>query len=163
MPIPVYLWLKDDAGNDIKGSVDVRGRENSIELHTFHHAVTLPTDHYSGKITAPREHSAILFNKEIDASSAYLYQAVSTGKKLNSAELRFYRINYAGQEELYFIILLENVHVITVGPMMYDIKSAFGERRNHLESVELSYEKITWHYLDGNIMHSDSWNSRETV
>lgn len=89
MPIPVYLWLKDDAGNDIKGSVDVRGRENSIELHMFHHAVTLPTDHYSGKITAPREHSAILFNKEIDASSAYLYQAVATGKKLNSAGISY--------------------------------------------------------------------------
>ncbi|HHQ8350569.1 TPA: type VI secretion system tube protein Hcp, partial [Salmonella enterica subsp. diarizonae] len=24
MAIPVYLWLKDDGGADIKGSVDVR-------------------------------------------------------------------------------------------------------------------------------------------
>lgn len=32
MAIPVYLWLKDDDGNDIKGSVDVLNREGSIIL-----------------------------------------------------------------------------------------------------------------------------------
>jgi type VI secretion system secreted protein Hcp len=30
MPIPVYLWLKNDGDADIKGSVDVQGREGSI-------------------------------------------------------------------------------------------------------------------------------------
>ncbi|HGL4530638.1 TPA: type VI secretion system tube protein Hcp, partial [Enterobacter roggenkampii] len=28
---------------------------------------------------------------------------------------------------------------------------------------ELLYEKITWRYVDGNIMHSDSWNDRKTA
>lgn len=32
MAIPVYAWLYDDAGNLIKGSADVSGRENSIEV-----------------------------------------------------------------------------------------------------------------------------------
>ena len=27
MAIPAYLWLKDDGGTDIKGSVDIYGRE----------------------------------------------------------------------------------------------------------------------------------------
>lgn len=27
MAIPAYLWLKDDGGADIKGSVDVKDRE----------------------------------------------------------------------------------------------------------------------------------------
>ncbi|MCZ5545145.1 type VI secretion system tube protein Hcp, partial [Escherichia coli] len=26
MPIPPYMWLKDDGGADIKGSVDVQDR-----------------------------------------------------------------------------------------------------------------------------------------
>ena len=29
MAIPAYLWLKDDGGADIKGSVDVQGREGT--------------------------------------------------------------------------------------------------------------------------------------
>ena len=31
MPIPPYMYLKDDGGADIKGSVDVQEREGSIE------------------------------------------------------------------------------------------------------------------------------------
>jgi len=29
MSIPPYLWLKDDGGADIKGSVDVKDRKSS--------------------------------------------------------------------------------------------------------------------------------------
>jgi len=36
MAIPVYLWLKDDGGAEIKGSVDVNNREGSIEVTGFH-------------------------------------------------------------------------------------------------------------------------------
>jgi len=39
MAIPVYLWLTDDAGNMVKGSVEVKGREGSIEVVELMHAV----------------------------------------------------------------------------------------------------------------------------
>ena len=42
MAIPAYLWLKDDGGADIKGSVDVRGREGSIEIVGLTHDVSIP-------------------------------------------------------------------------------------------------------------------------
>ena len=32
MAIPVYLWLKDDGGADIKSSVDLQDRKGSIEI-----------------------------------------------------------------------------------------------------------------------------------
>ena len=32
MAIPVYLWLYDDNGKLLKGSVDIASREGSIEL-----------------------------------------------------------------------------------------------------------------------------------
>ncbi|SFG81001.1 type VI secretion system secreted protein Hcp [Klebsiella quasipneumoniae] len=31
MPIPPYMYLKDDGGAEMKGSVDVQEREGSIE------------------------------------------------------------------------------------------------------------------------------------
>ncbi len=33
MAIPAYIWLQDDGGADIKGSVDVQNRVG--HLHTF--------------------------------------------------------------------------------------------------------------------------------
>ena len=163
MAIPAYLWLKDDGGADIRGSVDVAGREGSIEILGLNHSVTLPTDNATGKPTATREHSPYSLDKEIDASSPYLYKAVTSGQKLHSAEVKFYRINDAGQETEYFSAVMEGVTVVSVGPIMYDVKSQYGEKRNHLEVVELIYEKITWRYVDGNIVHSDSWNERVTA
>jgi len=161
MAIPVYMFLTDDAGNTIKGSVDVKGREHSIEVLGLHHGVSLPTDDASGKLTGKPTHLTYLIEKEIDSSSPYLYQALSAGKNLKSAELKFYRINHAGQEEEYFNTLLEDIKVVTVLPLMHDIKDGTKEKFNHMEAVELRYKKITWHYLDGNIIHSDSWNNRK--
>jgi len=163
MAIPAYMWLKDDGGADIKGSVDVHNRQGSIEVVALNHCVSMPTDNNTGKITGNRIHAPFTFDKEIDASSPYLYKALCTGQTLKSAEIKYYRINDAGQETEYFSTLLENVKIVGIIPLMYDTKSAYGERRNHLEYVELCYEKITWKYLDGNIIHSDSWNERATA
>lgn len=161
MAIPVYLWLKDDGGSLVKGSVDVRGREGSIEIVEFMHSVDLPTDNLTGKITSKRVHGDYFLIKETDCASPYLYKSVSTGKNFKEAILRFYRINYNGQEEEYFRVVLENAKVNEVEPFMMDIKKTKYEKHNHLEAFYLSYERITWHYLDGNLIHSDNWNNKE--
>ncbi|MFA7895603.1 type VI secretion system tube protein Hcp, partial [Pseudomonas putida] len=88
MAIPVYLWLKDDGGADIKGSVDVNDWEGSIG----------------------------------------------------------YTINDARQEVEYFNTKLENVKVVKVAPKMHDVKDPAKEKHNHLELVELRYEKFIWTY-----------------
>jgi len=160
MAIPAYLFLKDDGGALIKGSSDVKDREMSVEVLAFSHGLHLPTDNNTGKITGTRVHSAITFEKEFDSSSPYLYKAVAKGQTLQSAEFKWYRINDAGQEVEYFNMLLENVKVVSVCPVMYDIKNPATEKHNHLESVSLRYERITWKHCDGNIQFTDAWNER---
>lgn len=163
MAIPVYLWLTDDAGNQVKGSVDIQDREGSIEIIELMHNVELPTDNLTGKITGKRVHGDYALIKEVDSSSPWLYKGVSTGKRFREATLKFYRINYNGQEEEYFRVTMEDVRVNEIEPFMFDIKNPVYEKHNHLEAFYLAYEKITWHYLDGNIIHSDSWNGNREV
>jgi type VI secretion system secreted protein Hcp len=163
MAIPIYLWLKDDGGADLKGSVDVQDREGSIEVVAQEHCLYIPTDNSTGKLTGTRIHTPFLFTKEIDASSPYLYKAVSTGQTFASAEFKWYRIDDAGQEVEYFNCLLERVKVVKVAARMHDVKDPAKEKHNHLEAIELRYEKITWTYKDGNIIHSDAWNERNTA
>lgn len=131
MAIPVYLWLKDDGGADIKGSVDVKDRVGSIEVVAQEHNLYIPTDNNTGKLTGTRIHTPFLFTKEIDASSPYLYKAVTTGQTLRRAEFKWYRINDAGQEVEYFNTTLHNVKVVKVNPVMYDIKDPAKEKHNH--------------------------------
>lgn len=163
MAIPVYMFMHDDGGNLIKGGVDVSGREHSVEVLGLHHSVHLPTDDATGKPTSTRHHLAYLIEKEIDSSSPYLYQAATSGRMLKSVELKFYRINDNGQEVEYFNTLLENARIVYILPLMHDIKDASKEKFNHMEIVEFKYEKITWRYIDGNIIHSDDWKRRKTA
>ncbi|MEX0495958.1 type VI secretion system secreted protein Hcp [Raoultella ornithinolytica] len=160
MAIPAYLWLKDDGGALIKGGVDVINRESSIEIKGFHHNLMIPTDNATGKVTGTRMHSPMLLVKEFDYSSPYLYKAVSTGQNLTSAEIKWYKINDAGQEVEYFNMFLEEVRIVSISPSM---ASPDNPNENHMETLELRYEKITWKHCDGNIMHTDAWNQRQTA
>lgn len=159
MSIPAYMWLKDDGGANIKGSCRVQGREGSVEVVAFCHGLNIPVDSHSGKITGARKHAPMMIEKEFDAVSPYLYKAVAKGQTLKSAELKWYRINDAGKEEVYFRMFLEGVKVVGVNPGMANIK-ADNTGMNHFESVSLMYEKITWHYTDGNIQFADAWEER---
>lgn len=160
MAIPACLWLKDDGGADIKGSVDVNGREGSIEVLGFNHNVSIPVDGRNGKITGTRTHGVMSLEKEFDSSSPYLYKAVSKGQTLKSGELWWYKINDAGQEVGYFVMNMENIKLVSISPAMINSKDPAHMHLNHLESISLMYEIITWRYVDGNIIFSDSWNER---
>ena len=160
MGIPAYMWLRDDGGSMIRGSSTVDGREGSIEIIGFGHGLNLPVDGQSGKITGPRMHSPMHIEKAFDAATPYLYKAVATGQTLESANVRWYRINDAGREEEYFSMSLEDVRITGINPVMPNIKTAGASQINHIESISLLYERITWHYKDGNIRFTDSWLDR---
>lgn len=102
MAIPAHLFLTDDGGASIKGSSDVKDREGSIEVLSFGHGLHIATDGNTGRLTGTRIHSPLTIEKEFDSSSPYLYKAVATGQTLKSAEIKWYRINDAGQEAEYF-------------------------------------------------------------
>lgn len=162
MATPIYLWLQDDGGNKIKGSVDVKEREGSIEVLAQEHSVYIPTDNNTGKLTGTRIHTSFVITKKLDASSPYLFKAVTSGQTLKSAEIKWYDTNDAGQEFEYFNTKLENVKVVKVTSKMHDIKDVTKEKLGHLEQVELRYERIIWTYKDGNITHFDAWAERQT-
>jgi type VI secretion system secreted protein Hcp len=157
MPIPAYMWLKDETGAAIKGSVDVSGREGSVEVLEFHHEVRIPTDPDTGCLTGTRKHESLTIVKAFDAASPYLYKAVCEGQTFKSVELKWYQIDETGTETEYFNHKLEGVKICSVKPVMYNVKDPAKERLVHLEEVSMRYKKIVWTYLEGNLQASDSW------
>ncbi len=160
MAIPGYMSLTDDAGNIIKGIVIVKDRENQIEVLGLYHNVSYNSDLHNGRALSKRQHRPFLIEKEIDASSVSAIQSVEHWRTLRKAIIDLYRINHAGQEEIYFTITLGAVKVVTLFSLMHDVKETYHEKQGHLELVLLRYEKITWHYRDGNVIHSDDWDYR---
>ncbi len=157
MAIPAYLWLKDDQGNDIKGSVTVAEREGSIEILHFDHELRIPIDNDTGELTGTRKHEPFVITKAVDSSTPYLYKACANGQTLKQLELKWYRIDDTGAEKEYFCQKLEDVKITSIAPTMHNVKDLDKERYPHLETVSLRYKKITWTYIDGNIEFTDSW------
>lgn len=157
MAIPAYMWLKDEQGNDIQGSVNVTGREGSIEVLEFNHSIYIPTDNDTGELTGTRKHGGISIAKAFDASSPYLFKACCNGQKLKEAVIRWYKIDDSGQEVEYYEHTLEGVKISSFSPQMGNVKKPELEKFPHTESVILRYEKVTHTYMDGNVSHSDSW------
>ncbi|MCZ5841125.1 type VI secretion system tube protein TssD, partial [Escherichia coli] len=81
-------------------------------------------------LTGTRIHTPFLFTTEIDSSSPYLYNAGTTGQTLKSAEIKWYKINDAGQEVEYFNTKLENVKVVGMHPVMHNIKNPENEKNS---------------------------------
>lgn len=152
------MWITDDGGAAIKGSVTIAGREGSVEVQEFSHNVYIATDGNNGKLTGSRVHRPMTIVKQFDAASTCLYKAVTTGQMLKSVLLKWYQIDDSGKEQEYFSIQLENAKVVSVGPAMHNTKDPACDKYNHFENIALRYEKITWIYKDGNLIHADSWN-----
>ncbi|MEJ2042647.1 MAG: Hcp family type VI secretion system effector [Reinekea sp.] len=157
MAIPAYLWLLDEQGTEISGSVNVAGREGSIEILEFDHNIYIPTDNDSGELTGTRKHGAVRIVKAFDSASPYLFKACCNGQKLSSAKIVWYKIDETGQEVPYYEHILEGVKINSYSPQMANVKDPSLERIPHVENVALRYEKITHIFLDGNISASDSW------
>lgn len=158
MAIPAYMWIKDDQGNEIEGSVAVNGREGSIEVLGFEHELRIPTDGDTGALTGTRKHEPFRFLKAYDCATPYLYKACSNGQTLKELKLSWFKIDDSGTEKEYFRHTLENVKVTSVKPVMHNVKDLEKEKYPHLEEVCVRYSGITWTYVDGNIEFSDSWS-----
>jgi type VI secretion system secreted protein Hcp len=155
--IPLYLSLKDSSGSAIRGSSEVVGREGSIEVLSFAHGMSSPVDANSGKLMGGRLHHPMLVEKEIDRATPMLYMALARGQTLQSAEIKWYRIDHSGREIEYFNIMMRSVKITAVSPRVPNIKERASLIHNHMEQIELRYEEITWSYLDGNLQFRDAW------
>lgn len=155
MAIPAYMEI-----DGIPGSVNVAGREGTVEVLEFNHRVYLPTDRDDGTITGTRKHDALIIHKAFDKSSALLYQRVCTGTSIPKITIKWYEITDQGEEKPYYQHVLTKCKIASVRSYMHNVKDRAKEQYVHQEEVTIRYEKISWTFLDGNLMHQDEWNSR---
>jgi len=74
--------------------------------------------------------------------------------------IRWYEITDQGEEKPYFQHELTQCKIASVRSYMHNVKDRTKEQYVHQEEVTIRYEKISWTFLDGNLVHADAWNSR---
>lgn len=150
----LYLKVKGAKQGDIKGDVTEKGKEGLIRTISFQHEVESPREAGSGQATGKRQHKPLVITKEIDKSTPLLMAALTKNENLQEVTLTFYKPGKAmGTNELWYTISLKDARIA-------DIKSTWvSEKKQSLEEVSFTYEKIRWTFADGNITHEDSWDN----
>lgn len=160
MPMVSYCWLEGEKQGKIDGSCDQTGREKSILVQALEHNVYIPRNPQNGQPSGQRVHNPLKITKFFDASSPKLFQALTSGERMKSVELRFYRIDKTGLEEHYYTIKLEEAIIVGITPWIPNCLDPSKESLQHMEDVEFTYRKIIWtHEVDG-IESEDDWKVR---
>jgi type VI secretion system secreted protein Hcp len=168
MPTPAYLSIEGATQGPITkgaftsqsvGNIYQEGHEDEILVEAFNHVVTVPTDVQSGQPTGQRVHKPLTVTKVFDKASPLLYTALTTGEKLNTVELKWFRTNPEGKQEHYFTIKLEDAIITNINARMPNCQDPAQAHFTHLEDVSFTYRKITWTHEVGGTSGSDDWRS----
>ncbi|MDH3882896.1 MAG: Hcp family type VI secretion system effector [Desulfobacterales bacterium] len=168
MPTPAYLSIAGSTqGNitegafteDSVGNIYQGGHENEILVEAFSHTVTVPTDPQSGQPTGQRVHQPLTITKVFDKSSPMLYKALTTGERLPTCELKWYRTSKTGTQEHYFTIRLEDAIITNITGRMPNCQDPNQAHFTQLEDVSFSYRKITWTHEIASTSGEDDWRA----
>jgi type VI secretion system secreted protein Hcp len=159
MALNGYLKVQGTNQGEIKGSVTLSGRVDSILVLAASHELVSPRDATTGLPTGTRQHQPFVIVKEVDRATPLLYAALVNNENLTTWRLEFWRPTTGGGEALYFTVELVNASVAAIKLEMlnnaYPENVALRER----ERVAFTYEKIIWTYVDGGLTSEDDWES----
>jgi type VI secretion system secreted protein Hcp len=162
MALNAYLRLKAEKQGDIKGSVTQKGREDAIQIIGYSHEIVSPRDAASGLPTGKRQHKPLVITKEIDKSSALLYDVLTNNENIQSFRLDFYQPSKQGIEKQHFTIQLFNANIASIRSEMLNNRYPENMQHDLREHVAFTYQKISWTWQDGGVMSEDDWETPRT-
>lgn len=158
MPDPIHLELEGSKQGKIEGSCAMKGREGSILVNEYHHTIRIPTSPQTGQAMGKRIHEPVTFTKCIDKASPKLRLACVSGERLKHLTFSFFRINQMGVEEHYYTVKLENAVVVSAKQWFPNVLDKPTESYGHMETVQVTYERITETHEIDKLEMEDSWN-----
>ena len=120
------------------------GSGGTMILIGLSQAIVSPRDAASGLPTGKRQHKPFTIIKELDKASPLILRALITNETLTSA---VFSLTKGGSSSPYMTVKLTNASVAS--------RTQTGTR----ETIEFTYQKIEWTWVDGGITAEDDWSA----
>ena len=166
MPTPCYITIEGQtqghitAGaftSDSVGDIFVEGHEDEMLVQEFNHVVTVPTDPQSGQPSGQRVHKPFIFTVALNKAVPLMYNALSTGEKLNTVVMNRYRTSIEGKQEHFFSTSLEGATIVDIDCHMPHCQDPTQSDFTQLVKVSLAYRKIIWDHTSAGTSGADDW------
>lgn len=165
MALNAYLTLRGQQQGLIKGSVTIKGRENTIMVIAVSHEIISPRNPASGQASGKRQHKPLVITKELDKSSPILYNSLCNNENITEFKLQFWGPKKTaagaptGLEFQHYTIQLTNARIADISFKMLNTKNPDLVKYAEYEEVSFVYESIEWTWTDGGIQATDDWES----
>lgn len=147
---------------DIEGDSTVTslGRADTIEVLSLEQQLSGAFDRATLQPTGRRIYAPIRFTKRIDRSSPLLRKALTLNEPVAGA-FRWYRPSPAGDgtTQHFFTVEFTGGRITLCKLRLPDVLDPATAALSPMEDVELTFNEITWTYVDGNVAHTDNWTS----
>jgi type VI secretion system secreted protein Hcp len=154
----ITMNVKGQKQGDIDGGAPktVKGAEKAFQLIYFQQAIISPRDPASGLPTGQRLHMGLEVVGKNSKGVPGLWQALTTNELLNPVKISFWSQHGQGAgvtQKVYYTIELENANIATMDHMTSEEDGTLFFR------ARLTYDKIVWTHLEGNLTAADHWES----
>jgi type VI secretion system secreted protein Hcp len=147
-PLLDAYWKMDEMDNQS----DIKGKDKYTRLLGFEWGMSTPVDMRSGMTSGRRSHKPLVILKQLDLSSPLIIDALVRNKTLAKSELIVMGIVKKDPQKVdKFKVSLEHVRVIDVST------TAGNDGLEIVETVKLSYDKITYEDIPGKKIAMDDW------
>jgi type VI secretion system secreted protein Hcp len=147
-PLLDAYWKMDEMDNQS----DIKGKDKYTRLLGFEWGMSTPVDMRSGMTSGRRSHKPLVILKQLDLSSPLIIDALVRNKTLAKSELIVMGIVKKDPQKVdKFKVSLEHVRVIDVST------TAGNDGLEIVETVKLSYDKITYEDIPGKKIATDDW------
>jgi type VI secretion system secreted protein Hcp len=159
MAVNAYLTLKGQRQGPISGPVREKGREHSIEIHSFSNQIVSLRDPASGLATGKRIHHPICIVKGIDQTSTALRTAFVANENLTCWMLQFWTVGAVDpvMDIEAYTIRLTNASIASIREFMADTEDPANNGLSLREEITFTYQKIEWLWTDGQTTAEDGW------
>lgn len=152
MAIPAYMTIEGENQGEISagaltidsvGTATQEGHEDEIMIQAFTHNVPRGTNEQSGQITSMPAMKPMKITKFIDKASPLLHNALTSGEQL-TVTINWYRISASGEEELYYVMELENAVLVDIETQLPSVGDPTLSHLAHMEVLHINPGAITW-------------------
>jgi type VI secretion system secreted protein Hcp len=159
MALTGYLTLQ--LGNEkVKGSSRFKGREDQILVIGMSHEIVSDRDE-DGVPKKGRKHRPLVIVKDIDRSSAILWQAFRDNVTFNFGFLEFTRFPPGGgPQEIHASINFSNPRIVSIRGVMPNARVSDNEAIPEYEEVTFCYDSIDWRWT-GKDVEGGATNAQE--
>ena len=152
MAIPAYMTIEGQNQGEISsgalsedsvGTATQEGHEDEIMIQAFVHNVPRGTNEQSGQITSMPAMKPMKITKFIDKASPLLHNALTSGEQL-TVTINWYRISASGEEELYYVMELENSVLVDIETILPSVGDPAMSHLAHMEGLHINPGAIPW-------------------